>query len=187
MKPARHTPDSLPRQRMRNGYSLIEMMVVMTIMSAVLSIGVTGLVRLFRVQSSEVQALSEAAVWRRLSRDFRADVHLASTATCATAERLELATATGLIVWSVEGDTLRRVLQPAVEGEAAAESVEAYRIPDGGFALSLSPAQGDRSVIASVVIKRSGDPHTRPTFGRIEAVVGMNLRYRQAATNRGAP
>ncbi len=171
---------------MRNGYSLIEMMVVMTIMSAVLTVGVTGLARLFRVQSGEVHALSEATVWRRLSRDFRADVHLASTATCATSDRLELGTAAGLVVWSVEGDALRRAVQPTVEGEVAAESVEHYRIPDVGFVLSLSPAEDDRSVIASVVIERSGDVHTRPTSGRIEAAVGLALPYQQSRTEGGA-
>jgi prepilin-type N-terminal cleavage/methylation domain-containing protein len=187
MKPARSIPASPQRQPVRNGYSLIEMMVVMTIMGAVLTIGVTGIVRLFRLQSSEVQALSEATVWRRLSRDFRADTHGASTAVCTTPDRLELGTATGLIVWSVEDDTLQRELRPPVEGEAVAESVEHYRLPDGRFVLSHSPREDGRSGIASVVIQRSGGTHTRPTSGRIEAAVGLSRRLQQATTNGGTP
>ena len=187
MQPSRPTSVPAFRQPARRGASLVELMVVMTIMSAVLTVGLTGLVRLFRLQTSEVQALSEITVWRRLAQDFRADTHAAATATCTKPERLELSTASGLVVWSVDGDTLKRQLQPAVEGEAAADSVEHYRLPDAGFSLSLTPSADIPRTLASVIIKRPGSPHTRPTSGRIEAAVGLSLRHRQATTTGGAP
>ncbi len=175
------------RQPARNGVSLAEMMVVMTIMAAILTVGMNGLFRLFRAQASEVQALSEASVWRRLSRDFRADVHSAATATSPDSNRLELTTDSGLIVWSSQDGVLQRQTQLAVEGEAMPDAVEHYRLPDAAFTLGLTLPEDGLPGIASVVIKRTGDPHTRPTSGRIEAIPGLSLRYARPASDGGTP
>ena len=187
MKLALRIPANKSRRPTRNGVSLAEMMVVMTIMTAVLTVGMNGLFRLFRAQASEVQALSEASVWRRLSRDFRADVHSAATATSPESNRLELATTSGLIVWSSADGVLQRHIQPPVEGETSPDAVEHYRLPDAEFTLGLTPPEEGQPDIASVVIKRAGDPHTRPTSGRIEATPGLSLRYAQQASNGDAP
>lgn len=187
MKLALRIPANKSRRPTRNGVSLAEMMVVMTIMTAVLTVGMNGLFRLFRAQASEVQALSEASVWRRLSRDFRADVHSAATATTPESNRLELATVSGLIVWSSQDGVLKRQVQPAVEGKVPPDAVEHYRVPDAEFTLGLTLPEDGQPGIASVVIERAGDPHTRPTSGRIEATPGLSLRYARLASDGGKP
>lgn len=167
-------------------------MVVMTIMGAVLTVGITGLVKLFRVQAGEVQSLSEAAVWRRLSRDFRSDAHNARQAGAADSSRLELQTVDGSIVWSVADDAVRRQFQPSAADTGAARSetagsVEHYRLPSAGISLGLTVPDNDQRQIAVLVVNRPGDPHTRPTAGRIEAALGLSLRFQQPPAQGDRP
>ena len=171
----------------RHGTSLVEMMVVMTVMAAVLSVGLTSLFRMFQLQSRELQSLSEMTVWRRLSRDFRDDAHLAENAVAAAPNLLELQTADGLVSWSVEGDTLKRTAQPTPDSENGAQSMEQYRIPDATFGLACTPPQDSEPGIVTVVIERTGIPHTRPTSGRIEAVAGLTLLHSKRASTGGTP
>lgn len=184
MKSEYHSPDFPTQRAGRRGVSLVETMVVMTIMGAVLTVAMTGLSRLFHAQSNEVQSLQEAVVWQRLAHDLRTDAHSAHRADLTDTEQLDLQTHDGLITWRVAEGTVERMLKTTSTTDPASATVEHYRLPFAGFDFGLAPSS-DGTQIVQLSVSRSGDARTRPTAGRIEAVVGLSLRFQQRPAEGG--
>lgn len=175
----------------RRGVSLVELLVVITMLAALLTCTSVTLIRLLRAQSSGGQALAEALTISRLARDLRRDAHAAVTAELAgpaESRKLTLTTAAGAgTTYALGGDGVMRV-GPAADGAALHEE---YRLGSAQCALQLK-SEG-RLVQLTVRQMRSSDqtrsarsslPTALPEELTIEAAVGGT---RVAGLERVAP
>lgn len=170
----------------KSGYSLIEMIVVMTAGTVLMGIAVTLLCALLRAEGTGRALVERSTSLSRLADQFRRDVHAADEAVQG-------------IHWppDAEGATLR---VPARNGEPDAHirsieylagegtlkrlewvgeevaSEESYDLGEGSSAqIEIVPANGRQLVCLAVAIKRAPSAQDRQL--RIEAVLGWDHRF----------
>ena len=160
----------------RSGYSLPEMLVVMTVTGIVMSVAMTALTNLYQAQATELQVTAEAVLWRRLSNDFRLDVHNARQAASPDGARLELQTAEGPIVWTAADSTLHRTLTSS-GSDGSLESTESHRVTDAAIAFEIDASQSSGRPIAAIIFSRAASPGAGPLQRRIEGAVGLSHRF----------
>ncbi|MHC4876972.1 MAG: PulJ/GspJ family protein [Planctomycetota bacterium] len=178
----RHQVNPAPQtaHRRNQGSSLVEVMIVMTIASVLLSLAMTGLSRLFRAQAAETQAAGQAAVWRRLSAGFRHDIHSCTHATLVSPQRLELQSADGLVVWSAEHGLARRAPQNTPRGNSnASVPSDDFRFPDAQITFGVEQPEGSNASLARLLIAQPGATVGQPFHSRVEARVAMLSRFQQ--------
>lgn len=167
----------------RRGHSLIELMVAMTVAGAVLTTAITGMSRLFRLQAGEMQSLSESSVWRRMSHDFREDVHRAVQLDASDGVRLIIHADNGQILWEDTGAVIART-QTFEDGSGMLR--EHYRLASASvrFSTDAGPVDAESSPnrpVARMMIRQSAESGGYPAAVRLEAVAGLSRRFLSSA------
>ncbi len=176
-------PDRVSADIRHYGSSLIEVMIVITISSVLVGVAMTGLSRLFRAQSREVTAVSQAAVWRRLTTEFRHDVHTCASASLASDQQLELQTADGLIIWSATDGVARRTFQTSPPDDAGASvPAEEFRCTGHDITFAMETPEGVNTPVASIRFERTAADGNQPSFSVVEAHIAMFHRFQQTSS-----
>lgn len=146
--------------RSRRGYSLLEMLVVIAVMSVMVTLGTLTVALLMRSDRNGSDALVTALAGHRLARQFRNDVHRAHNATLDADNDshpvLRLMTDPGTtITWKRVEDGVRRT----VAGDRG--GIETFRITSADVAFVISPAPADSATRRLVSIQAT--PVNQPT------------------------
>ncbi len=146
--------------RSRHGYSLLEMLVVIAVMSVMVSLGTLTVALLMRSDRNGSDALVTALTGHRLARQFRDDVHRAHDATLEADNDnhpvLRLMTDPGTTIsWKRVKDGVRRT----VAGDRG--GIETYRITSADVAFVISPTPVDSTTRRLVSIQTT--PVNQPT------------------------
>jgi prepilin-type N-terminal cleavage/methylation domain-containing protein len=146
--------------RSRHGYSLLEMLVVIAVMSVMVILGTLTVALLMRSDRNGSDALVTAIAGHRLARQFRDDVHRAHNATLEADNGnqpvLRLMTEQGTTIsWKRVEDGVRRT----VDGDRG--GIETYRITSADVAFVISPAPADSVTRRLVSIQAT--PVNQPT------------------------
>lgn len=138
----------------RQGYTLIEMVVVMSMMMVIFAASIGAINFFMTIEGEGVQSLSLASTWFRLTRDFRNDVHSASEVTAIAAEegesdgtllQLRLPDDTEIVYRTV----VNGIERVATRGDESLRT-ERYHLPSGSFA-----AEHDESIgLAQLVFRK---------------------------------
>jgi hypothetical protein len=166
-------------RRTRSGKSLIEMLILITIASAVMGTVATTLVALFKTDRQVRRDLAQQTTLGRLGSRFRTDVHLAKT--CQVDAACDLSLADGrLIRYRLDGQRLSREVR---RGDAI-EHRDSFVLADTVEVRFEQPADYDgRLVRLSITAKESADKAfltaVRPTT--IDAAVGISTITKEAA------
>ena len=162
--------------RTRRGFSLIEMLVVIAVMSVMVTLGTITIALLMRSERNGGDALVAAQAANRLARQFRDDVHAAQAATLDAKDHnhpiLTLqANGVDRVSWSRVEAGVRRT----VAGELA--GIETYRLPIGDllFAVSETRPAGPTRRLVSVTATPPTETGPHPSDGwpvRVTAVLG---------------
>ncbi len=141
----------------RRGKTLVEMLVVITMIAGLLATSGTVIHRLMRAE----RAVSSDLVWQRsvteLAEQFRADVHVATKATMIEdGTGLSLALAQGSVTYAVSKRGVGRIWQPA-EG---VPHTQEYRLEEPGIRFTAQ-ALADRTW-AAVSIPRTDTALVKP-------------------------
>lgn len=130
----------------RRGATLVELLIVMSVLCVVLTTSTMTLFRLLHAQSAGTAELAESLTVSRLAHDFRRDAHAAATALLINAgadTRLTFSGGpAGDVVYTSNGPNLQRRVQSS-DGTAI---VEDYRL--GVVTVELVLSEGNR--LASV-------------------------------------
>jgi prepilin-type N-terminal cleavage/methylation domain-containing protein len=159
---------------LRRGYSLIEMIVVLTVGAVVVGIGAGMLHLLLRTEQTGRGRVLQARVLARLAEQFRGDVGAAVRQTPGARE--------GEWRFVLMGDRL--VTYRALPGEVqwdesmAGKRVrqESYVLP-GGSSAAITVQSKAMPVMASLVIADHGTPAATSREMRITAVLGKDHRF----------
>ena len=145
----------------RSGYSLIEMLVVMTVSAVVMTVASMTITLMMRSERTGGDALAAAQSGHRFERRFRDDVHSAATAVVDTADSsqplLRLAgDGQPSITWSRVKDGLRRTV-----GNPPSH-VDTFRLSTTGIAFTLSsagpPSRRRQLVTITAIPEADGEP-----------------------------
>lgn len=171
--------DCPPAEQPRAGASLLEMLIVMTTLSVLLTTSTVTLFRLLRAQSAGGGALAASLSTSRLARDLRRDARAADAANWeGPVERRTLALSDGnggRVAYSLSAGGVRRTAMPA----AGPTAVDDYLLPAAKVEWEL--AEGGRLVVLRIVrtsASTGGPAGTSPLPGFspetlvIEAAIG---------------
>lgn len=128
----------------RSGFTLIEMVVVMTLMAVILSVSVGAIGLFMRMEGDGAKHLSQASTWFRLSHEFRTDVHAALDAPRTEEENAENVS----LELSLPDDlhVVYRATDGAVERVASRDGktlrTERFRLPPGTVDVEHDDALG---------------------------------------------
>jgi prepilin-type N-terminal cleavage/methylation domain-containing protein len=165
---------------MRRGLTLIEMLVSIAVLSALLTLSVTLLVRLLQAQTSGAQALASSLSLGRLAHDFRRDAHDAVQAESVA----DMEGTTALRFVADTGDTVTYRASPKAIERIATRAAqppqrETYRhgAAEAKFELALD------GQLAAIILRRGAEQaasaarplsEVPPVELRIEAAVGIH-------------
>ena len=165
--------------RSRSGYSLIEMLVVIAVMSVMVILGTLTFALLMRSERTGGDSLVAAQAGHRLARQFRQDVHSADNATLDTSTPAHpllklLADGRATVTWSRVQEGLRRT------ENGSPVRIETYRVPAHEFSIVLSPVQPDsrtrRLVTITTTPETESRPHPQDAWPiRVTAVLGAEV------------
>lgn len=154
----------------------------MGVMSILLTVSGTALIRMYKQQSVMLQTLDNGAAWKRLARDFRTDVHSAENVSPAAGDtnRIDLTIDGRPVAWIVDGELIRRVTATNDASEIEINAAgERYVFPDSTLELAISEANAGQSSIVTVVVRAGSESRDSQTgSGSIKAVAGFDHRFR---------
>lgn len=177
----------------RSGTSLMEMLVVMAVLSIVMSLAVTMIARIVRVEKAGLRELTSAMAADRLGRQFRSDVHSARKALVGDATKtkpaeLELSFVDGTTVtWSRVIDGLRRRERTEQTGSSR---VETYRVTGGRVRFvveSVVPATRQTQLVSVRLLSEPSSLSVAEDGARrltIIGILGYRLRHRRDDAER---
>ncbi len=161
--------------RSRRGKSLIEMLIIISILSVVLSTTAATLIALFKTDRQIRRDTAHLTTLARLSSRFRTDAHAAQS--CVVDQACALTRADGRVVrYAQEGHKLHRQV---LRGEAV-EHRDAFVLPDTAIVKFEQPPEHQSQLVRLTIrAKQDADKPfltpVRPTT--IEAAVGLaNLK-----------
>ena len=118
-----------PAQHSRRGSWLAQAAITMTVLSILLTIASTALFRMYRQQTVMVERTFLTSTWLLLNRDFRHDLHAATSVTKSDdANQFELTTPRARIIWLTDGENVRRVVQNS-DSPTGTDAVPAASLP----------------------------------------------------------
>ena len=179
-----HHHSLIPTGRPRRGSALIQMIVTMAVLSILLTVSGTALVRMYRQQSLQLERIARTAAWQRLARDFRNDVHSATDVSISEDDPtlLVITQTDQTITWVVVNDSIRRVMtgpssEPQPDIDPRQMPGEAYRFLDA--TLQITVVSDNDTATFAVVAVTSHEPAgiAEPSTDRIEAHVGRDLNF----------
>ena len=164
----------------RRAFTLIEMVAVITVGSAIMGVGVVMLVALLKNEGSSRRHLELCKTLNRLDEQFRADAHAAASAGLgASGDDLELvlpAPSKTLIRYRCQP---KEIAREEVEGDKTIRR-ESYPLPEEVKPSLEQKADGS---IATLIVQVEPKPvmgsKIRYPSTRIEAVLAKDLRYEQ--------
>lgn len=163
----------------RSAKSLIEMLMLMSILSVVLATVATTLVALFKTDRQIRRDLAQQTTLARLDGRFRSDVHAAKS--CQIGEGCALALPDGCVVhYTPDGPRLRREVRLA----DAVEHRDAFVLPDTAVIRFEQPQEYSGKVLRlSLAAKEDADkPFLTPVRpATIDAVIGLSAARKEAA------
>ena len=178
------TPSSPRRLRSRAGTSLIQLVIVMSIASVLMSLTGIALHRLFRQEVALVEAVSDTMAWHRLSHEFRHYAHHARSATSdEPSSELRFELPDGAVLWQVVGSELhRRRVQINSDERLPAE---VYRFTDSDIRFAADAISEDATLdgqVVTVEVTRHEGVPGKAFPVRLQAAVGLNHRVAAAST-----
>jgi prepilin-type N-terminal cleavage/methylation domain-containing protein len=162
-------------QNMRRGYNLIEMIVVMTIGTVLMGIGVTLLAVLLKAEQNGRSHVEHNASLARLDDQFRGDVHAAAVRPAADQKQL------GVWQWTLaDGHAVKYACKPGVvDREEWDENKiigrDSFYLPKDASATIAVEAKGAAACVRLVVILAE-PPAADGREIRIEALLGRDRR-----------
>jgi len=167
----------------RSGKSLIELIVVISVMSMVMLIAVRTISQLMRADASGGKSLVAETSLARLSHQFRRDVHAARKAQLVipeenAASRLQLSLPENTI--AEYRPFAEKILRTVRRGEETI-SRETFHLSRGENRFEIS--EDDTPIISLVHLRKTAESyenppgHAREKEIRIEAIRGRNHRY----------
>lgn len=181
MKPHRRQlsdPENSKHHCHRRGSWLPQLVITLTIMSVLMTISSSALFRMYRQETLMVERIFQTSTWLRLSRDFRRDIHVASSVTPSEdGLQLTLKNSETDIVWLIAGDEVKRVLHQSDTAEPASLPGEEYAFADSTLRFSVTTAESTGSV-ASLQMTPPATPNgSTPQTRSIPAAVGLDHRF----------
>jgi prepilin-type N-terminal cleavage/methylation domain-containing protein len=163
------------RSPARRAFTLIEMVIAISVAAALTGVAVSLLLVLFRAEQSGRSYIAQAETLRRLADQFRRDAHAAARVAVNQSDpqgwQFDLA-GDSIVRYTKDSDGLRR------EEEKSAKNVgtETYTLPkDSTPAIEVDRAA--KPPVVSLTIK-PGDASLRPGREfRIDAVLARDLRF----------
>lgn len=174
------------RRRVR-GFTLIEVLTVVAVLSMLLSLVAVSLATLLQVGQNSAERLAWQSTWHRLTLEFRADAHAAREATVLgdAANALQLkSVGDTTIVYEIENNAVKRT----AKRDDAIVASEFYLLPEETRAV-ISLTDGPYGRLATIALGKRGDGDHEHAFTRplsVEAYVGLDQR-RFAAMAEAAP
>lgn len=171
--------------RSRNGFSLVELLIVMSVGTAMLMVAMSVLYLLKETQNNVRQRLASGRRVTRLADQFRDDVHDASrvervpnetSSSTETIWRFTIQPDT-VVRYEIGDDEVRRI---RTTGDRKIH--EDYRLPAGVRASLLSPASESSITTLRFETADPGGEGTRPI--QIDAVLGFANRYASQADRK---
>ena len=162
----------------RRGKTLVEMLILITIIGTTTGIGATTLVGLFKTERQVRRDIQQQTTLARLASRFRTDVH--SARSCQVQQSCDLSLNDGRIVrYAAAGSRLTREVLRA----DAVEHRDAFLLPDTALIRFEQPeATGGRLVRLTISAAESSDKayltSVRPTV--IEAAIGISATRAEA-------
>ena len=169
-----------PDRHRRRGFSLIQLLVVMSMLSVMLTFCGVMLSKLFRQHASLTTLTAQTGTWTRLTRDFRQDLHAATSAEISGADRRNLLLTVGeqRIHWTVAADEIHRTVE-TVGRETEQTPGERYVLANSvsRFEVKALPSQ-----VASLIVEAGADRNLQTPVlkGTVEAVVGLDHRWERS-------
>lgn len=166
-------------KKSRRGYSLVEMLVVIGVMSAVAGVAVGILHSILSVNHAARQGLIEQSALARLAETFRADARAADELTGGKSGKWELKRSDGPSVeYRLEADRLTRRGQTSAGGP----TVEDFLLPKGAAVTIEKMNQKDVGGAAMLTLTvepgtaDDGRPRSATRGLRVEAQLGRDRR-----------
>ncbi len=164
----------------RSGLSLIELLVVTSILSVILTLFLTVMFRVYQQQTMFTVATHQSSTWLRLARSLRADLHAATSAKVSgeNGSVLELTGGGEFVRWTIEGTEVRRVLNESTDSATdSATGIERFVLPNTELMFELQGIEQRQQ--ARLVAKTSTqlDPTLPTSSGTIESAVGLDRRW----------
>jgi len=161
----------------RHGWSLLELLVVIPLMTLLMSGSAMLLTSLFRSQETLRSELQQQSGQARLATQLRADAHSANSVTSRSPQTCEFALAGGdTIHYEIKGDSLHRELRHASEPPASDPAArESYSLDGFSAAFNVDPAR-ERPLVRlklTAVPEETKFPRTNHSTA-IEAAVGIH-------------
>ncbi len=169
----------------RRAFTLIEMVAVIAVSSAVMGVGVVMLIALLKSEGSSRRHLDYCKSLNRLDEQFRADVHAAAAARLdASGDDLELAPpapSKTLIRYRCQP---KEITREEIEGGKTLRR-ETYALPEEVKSSLEEQTEGSvTTVIMRVEPKPVEGSKIRYPATRIEAVLAKDLRFEQGAQGK---
>ena len=174
----------MARKSSRTGKSLIEVLIVISIMGAIMTPAVRLIHTMMGSERESVRALTVSSSAARLARQFRRDVHAATGVEIVRGEdeeapRLELQVGAGKTVTYVSAaDEVLRTVAEGDDGQPV--SRESYHVPAGQGRFET---RGNPPLVVLIHERSASEEHGRARtssgmkYLRIEAVLGRDHRF----------
>ncbi len=158
--------------RNRNAYSLVELMVTMSIGSSLMMLAVGLVHQSFTLASTAKSRIDHQRTTDRLTHDFRQDAHRASDAMVDQPQQVELIRSDGVRVrYVVDGSHIQR--EESLNGQV--QRREGYQLSENLLA-SFQTVDQPRRLILQLSPTASNPPATSPAR-QVTAVLGRTLTH----------
>jgi prepilin-type N-terminal cleavage/methylation domain-containing protein len=172
--------------RFRRGFSLIELLIVLSVGTVMLMVAVSVLYLLKEAQVNLRERLSVGRMITRLADQFRDDVHRASSMERGSDE----AATSDLAVWKLTIDADTVVLYEMRDGAVRRVRIgsrgkiqDDYRLPSGMGAAITAPEGDSDPATLRLEVSDASTGRSRPI--QVEALLGFANRHTQQADGSG--
>jgi prepilin-type N-terminal cleavage/methylation domain-containing protein len=171
----------------RRGFTMIELLVVISVISVILPLAGGTIVFLLRAQSQSAEALRDAMATTQLSHSLRSDVHAARSASSSSPDEVSLELdGSRIIEYRSQPDGF---VSRVVRRGTSVERRERFRVGDVRPRFKL--AQGGREVAVTISPRLRGavpvEDRTSAAGIRIAAMVGRDHGSSAAQSNKATP
>lgn len=162
---------------MRRAFTLIEMIIAISVAAALTGIAVSLLLVLFRAEQSGRAHMAQAGSLQQLADQFRRDVHAAADVTVNVKEpqgwQFDL-TGNGVVQYTAGAGSISR------EEKVKSKDVrrESYTLPKGSAAAVTVDRTANPPLVSLTIEPKDASLRPGHTF-RVDAVLGRDLRFTQ--------
>jgi hypothetical protein len=160
----------------RRGKTLIEMLILMSVMSLILGLVATSLVLLFKTDRQVRRDLDQVTALARLGSKFRADAHAATA--CQAGDTCDLAQSDGRVIRYALAEG--RITREVRRGDTL-EHRDAFVLPRTATARFDMPAEANGRLVRLIIAAAENSDRAFLTAVRpatIEAAIGLSTKER---------